>query len=48
MYISDYFRFSIKGLLSKKTRFMLTVLSVFIGVFSKIFDDLLTMDYSFF
>lgn len=36
MYISDYFRFSIKGLLSKKTRFMLTVLSVFIGVFSVI------------
>lgn len=34
MYFYDYLRFSFKGLLSKKARFFLTVLSIFVGVVS--------------
>lgn len=34
MYFYDYLRFSIKGLFSKKARFLLTVLSIFVGVVS--------------
>lgn len=34
MYISDYLRFSVKGMLSKKSRFFLTVLSILIGIIS--------------
>ena len=34
MFFNDYLRFSFKGLFSKKSRFFLTVLSIFIGVIS--------------
>ena len=34
MFFCDYLRFSFKGILSKKSRFLLTVLSIFIGVIS--------------
>jgi len=32
MYITDCIKFSFKGLLSKKSRFFLTVISIFIGI----------------
>ena len=34
MFFYDYLRFSFKGLFSKKARFFLTVLSIFVGVVS--------------
>ena len=36
MFFYDYLRFSFKGIFSKKSRFFLTVLSIFIGVISVI------------
>ncbi|MBE7021430.1 MAG: FtsX-like permease family protein [Ruminococcaceae bacterium] len=36
MFFCDYLRFSLKGIFSKKSRFFLTVLSIFVGVISVI------------